>query len=36
MPEDTGTYASLVEYLQRVYDGRVFAAHEALLHELLG
>lgn len=31
-----GTYAALVEYLQRVYGGRVFAAHEALLAELLG
>ncbi|MEO3875508.1 NUDIX domain-containing protein [Nonomuraea sp. B12E4] len=31
-----GTYASLVEYLRRVYGGRVFAAHEAMLQDLLG
>lgn len=31
-----GTYAALVEYLRRVYGGRVFAAHEAMLAELLG
>ena len=30
-----GTYASLVEYLRRVYGGRVFAAHEAMLRDLL-
>ncbi|MGI5288009.1 NUDIX domain-containing protein [Nonomuraea polychroma] len=31
-----GTYAALVEYLRRVYGGRVFAAHEGMLADLLG
>jgi 8-oxo-dGTP pyrophosphatase MutT (NUDIX family) len=31
-----GTYASLVWHLREVYGGRVFAAHEAMLLELLG